>query len=160
MYGSRKGLAVLIGVFLITGFFSVSSASSVIQHGRSGNDPFFGLMHKLNLTAAQKAEVAAILKSNEPTARTIATGLANAGAQVRKDILNGSFNADHFNALVTYEQQGAQLRAKNIAAILPILTKDQQAILQNIQDKVDSKMNAAIDARFASLDKWIAKHSK
>ena len=56
MYGSRKGLAVLIGVFLITGFFSVSSASSVIQHGRSGNDPFFGLMHKLNLTAAQKAE--------------------------------------------------------------------------------------------------------
>lgn len=163
MCRAKKGFAVLIAVFLITGFFLVSNpigASPGSEHGKFGTDPFYALMHILNLTDVQKAEVAAILRSNEANAKTVATGLAHAIAQVRNDIIRGSYNTDHFNALVNYERQSLQLRAKNIAAILPILTKTQQTTLQDIQDKADSDINALIDARFARLGEWIAKHSK
>lgn len=176
----KKSFSVLFAFLLTTGFFAVSNANTAGQDeqgmrreqtgqpGRVGQqkeggfqyDPFFGLLSKLNLTEPQKAQVADILKSNESQAKNVAKEMANAGLQVRKDFMNGTYNADHFNAWVKYEQQGAQLRANIMAAILPKLTQDQQTTLQGLQDQVGSNIALEIDSRFARLDDWIAKHSK
>lgn len=162
MYRVKKGLVVLTGFLLITGFFSASKAIAkehAWRHGRFNKNPL-GVLSKLNLTATQKTEVAAILKSNEAKSKTIANELANAGMQIRKDVLNGSYNADHFKALTNYEQQAIQHRATVMAAILPKLTKNQRATLEKLQAKFDSRTKSAINNRFARMDKWIATHSK
>jgi hypothetical protein len=183
---AKKGFTVLFGFLLIAGVFAAGNAiaaghdeqgmqgqtgqlgraeqkeltGQVGQQSEANFDPFFGLLHDLNLTDAQKAQVADILKANEAEAKTIAKELANAGVQIRKDFMKGTFNPDHFDTWVKYEKQGAQFRATTMASILPKLTHEQQTTLQSMQDQVGSNINSAIDSRFARLDDWIAKHNK
>ncbi len=179
MYKIKKGVVGLFGFLLITWVFAAGSATAApngslnvqsgqntqsVQQQKAGQnklfkyDPFFGLMHKLNMSDAQKAQVAEILKSNENRAKTVAHETANAVVQVRKDFVQGKFNAEHFDNLIKYERQGAELRAQVMASVLPKLTQEQRTNLASMQDKVGSQINSRIDSRFARLDSWIAKH--
>jgi Spy/CpxP family protein refolding chaperone len=163
MNRKRMGFTISFAVFFLAAVFaagSVIAAGPGGHHGRFHHDPLFRLMHKLDLTDAQKTRVATILQSNEASAKIIASGLANARVQVARDTLSGNFNATDFNNLLNFEQQAVQLRASVVSSILPILTTDQQNTLKSIQDKIGTNIDEAINARFARLDKWIAKHSK
>ncbi len=130
------------------------------KQNTSEYDPFFGMLHELNMTDAQKADVAQILKSHEPKAKTLAKDVAQAGVEIRKDFLDGKFNREHFDKWVKYEQEGAQLRATIMASILPKLNQQQQAALRDMQQKIASNLDSQIDARFARLNDWISQNSK
>ena len=170
----KKASAAVFGILLMTVLFARGNAlatgqeESGLKRGQIGEvnkssseyDPFFGMLHKLNLTEDQKAGVAEVLKTHEAQAKDMANKVAQAGIQLRKDFMNGKFNREHFNSWVRYEQEGAQLRATVMASILPKLNREQQASLRNMQDQLGSNLNSDIDARFARLNDWIAQHSK
>jgi len=73
-----------------------------------------------------------------------------------------SFAASY--AMAEGEADATRLRSTIMSRILtepgPTLSADQQTILQKVRSKIGTNINAAIDARFARLDKWIARHSK
>ncbi len=168
MNRKKAGFAVLIGVFLVVSTFAaINAVADGPGHGRFGHHPLFGLMHKLDLTDAQKTIVAGVLKQNETAAKTNAANLANARAQLAKDILlsvnQGQISTDCAN--VSSAQAALTLLVANMSTQMlsqlgPTLSADQQATLQKMQSKIGTNINAAIDARFARLDKWIARHSQ
>ena len=161
MNRTRMSIAVVLAMVLIVGAsFAANNASGYGgKHGKFGHDPFFRLIHKLDLTDAQKAQVATIIKNNEAQAKTIVTNLANARAQLIKVILSGGDVSKASDDVAGCTKEFAQFQSSIVGQIIPILTADQQTTLQNMQEKIGSKMNAMIDARFARLDKWIAKHT-
>ncbi len=176
----KKILAVMSGFLLFTALFASNHAIAAVQAGQQEQglkpgqtgqvgeqnqksaqyDPFFGMLHKLNLTEDQKAQVADILKSHEAQAKDLANKVAQAGIDVRKDFINGKFSREHFNDWVKNEEQGARLRATVMASILPKLNQQQQASLRDMQEQIGSNLTSDIYARFARLDDWIAQHSK
>jgi Spy/CpxP family protein refolding chaperone len=169
MNGKKTGFAVLMGVFLAASMFAAINALADgpgMGHAKFGRHPIFGLMHKLDLTDAQKTIVAGVLKQNETAAKTNAANLAAARAQLAKDILSGNqgqIGADC--ASVSSAQAAVTLLVANMSTQMlsqlgPTLSADQQATLQKIQSKIGTNIDAAIDARFARLDKWIARHSQ
>jgi periplasmic protein CpxP/Spy len=171
----RKGLSmnrkraqfvfVLALVFLMGASFAAHDvfAGGEGRHGKfGGHDPLFRLLHKLNLTDAQKQQVAGILKSNEAEAKTVAAGMANARAQLVKAILSGDESAATAAAaeMATYTGQAAGFGAQIVGQVNKILTPDQQAVLQKMQAKIGSHTTDRVDRRFAHWDEWIAKHGQ
>ncbi len=180
----QRTFAVIFGFLLVTALFARTNAVAVVsqqeqgmqqeqglkpgQTGQVGEqneksaqyDPFFGMLHKLNLTETQKADVADVLKSHEAQAKDLANKVSQAGIEVRKDFINGRFNQEHFANWVKFEQEGAQLRANIMASILPKLNQQQQATLRDMQQQIGQNLQSDINARFARLDNWIAQHSK
>ncbi len=170
----KRGFPAFLGFLLATGAFAGSGAlaaktggqslqpvqpgQTMVQKPNQRFHPVFGLLHNLNLTKSQKAQVASVLKSNEAQAKRLAQELASAGVQVRKDFINGTFNADHFNKWVKYERQGARLRANVMAEILPKLTEQQKTTLLSMQDRMGSRITSTINSKFAQLDHWIAEN--
>jgi Spy/CpxP family protein refolding chaperone len=152
-------VVVLALVFLVGTAFAVHNAFGEGGHGKFGHDPLFRLMHKLNLTDAQKQQVAGFLSANEANAKTIATGVASARAQLVKAILSGTDTTAASGQLASYTAQAAALASQIMGQISGILTTDQQTILQNMQAKIGSHATHAIDARFEHWDKFIAKYS-
>ena len=161
-----KVMVVLAAIFMFGSSFAASSARGEGpghggKHGRHGHDPFFSMMHKLDLTDAQKAQVAAIIKPQEANIKTVVTEMAKARIQLGKDILSGSGDVSAAAAnLATYEQQFAQLRATIFSQILAILNPDQKAMIQKRVDKMGTHVDQMIESRFAHLDKWLAKHGQ
>jgi len=95
MYGVKKGLPILIGVFLITAFFALNSAICAGHgwgHGGFCGDPLLGLLQELDLSDAQKKSVADILVPDVIAAKTLETdvqAVATAKAKLFSDILMG-----------------------------------------------------------------------
>lgn len=156
-------LLMLIAVLLMGTSFTGTSALAHEQKGGHGGywrDPLFGVLRKLNFTEDQKAQVAAILKSNETEAKSIATGLANARVQLLKATLSGADVSAACSEVANYELQAAQLRADIFSQIKKILSPAQQTIIQNMQNEMAQNVNALVTERFERLDKWISQHSK
>jgi Spy/CpxP family protein refolding chaperone len=160
---TRLTVALAAAVFLVGSSFAVTSAFAHGhrgEHGWLGHEPLIGIVHRLNLTEAQKTQVAAILKSNEAEAKTIVTGLAAARVQLTKDILSGADVTAACSEVANYELQAAQLRSAIFSQITKLLTPDQQTTLQNMQNELGQHVDAAVNRGFEHLDKWIAKHSQ
>ena len=164
MNGTKRGSWIPFAVILVMlacGVGAAVAAGPGGPHGRFGHDPMFKLLVRLDLTDAQKTSVANIIKQNEANIKSIATGLVKARVQLAKDVLNGSDStviAADCQGVAQYALQAAQMRAQVMAQIIPILSADQKTTLQNIQDKLGSNIDAAIETRFERLDKWIARH--
>ena len=133
------------------------------KHGRFGHDPFFMLIHKLNLTDEQKATVAGILNQHLSDLKNAVSSLATDRAAMIQAALSG----DNSTIESTSETLGkdvanlAQLHARITHEMITTLTltQEQQNTLTDMQGKIGSHVGAMIDARFTHLEKWIAKHS-
>ncbi|MFZ0930549.1 MAG: hypothetical protein WAN11_18225 [Syntrophobacteraceae bacterium] len=134
------------------------------HHGRFGRRHLFGVLHKLELTKTQKTEVAGIFSTNKSAIETAATNLATARAQVIQDILLGnpigSSTTGDLAAVENAASAFANLQATIWTDIRADLTASQVTTLDGIATNIakGTKITAAIDARFAILEKWIAKH--
>jgi len=151
----------LIGACLAT--TNVLAGGHGGKYGKFGHDPFFMLIHKLDLTDDQKATVAGILKQHLEELKSAAASLATARVKVIQDALNGDNATKDCGALGTAVATLAQLHAaltqEIITTLTPSLSDDQKATLQNMREKIGSHVDAMIDARSTHLEKWIAKHS-
>ncbi len=165
MNRTKMGLVLLIGVFLTTGFFAVSNAAADRGgHGGFGG-PLFGLLHRLDLTDAQKTIVAGVLKPYVAQLQTDVTTLATDRATLIKDIL-GQAGATQIagDATNVANAEGAltQLRATIFSAIISGLsstfTPAQQKTITNIESKIGTKTTTRVDEEFAELNQWIASH--
>ncbi|MGA3112900.1 MAG: hypothetical protein ABSF90_00550 [Syntrophobacteraceae bacterium] len=106
MHRPKKGFTILIGVFLITGFFTVSNAVGAGPgwgHGGFAQGPLLGLLNQLDLTDAQKTSVAGTLNSNVTALQTDELALATTRAQLIGDILQGNSITTDLTNLATAE---------------------------------------------------------
>ena len=160
----KKLMIALVAIYFLGSFLATASAyghGPDGKHGRMGHNPFFGMMHRLNLTSDQKTQVAAIIKPQEANIKTIVTGMAKARVQLSKDILSGSGDvAGDAANLANYQQQFAQLRATIFSQILGVLTPDQKAMIQKRIDKMGTNLDERINEHFTHLDNWLAKHGQ
>ncbi len=166
---TRFAVALAAAVFLFGGSLAANNVFAQEHFAQEhkvkyGHDFLFSVIHKLNLTNTQKQQVAAILTGQEPQAKTIATGLAQAKLQLYQTILSGQDVTGAWTQVATLSLQSAMLRSAIIAQIIPILTADQQGALQNIQAKIGNSQSMIgsdqwLTGSFARWDKFIAKYS-
>lgn len=162
MLKTRKRLLVMVAASLLFGMTLAGGSAIAGEHGRRdggfGHEPMLGMLHKLNLTEAQKTQVAAILKGNEAEAKSLALEGANARAQLIKAIMSGSDVTPACQGVAASTERSAKFRAGLIAEIKKTLTTEQLAVLQKMEDRIGSHANERIDDRFRRLDRWIARH--
>ena len=165
MNGKKMSLVFVSAVFLLTGFFAVTSAIAAPGgHGGFG-DPVFGLVQKLDLTEAQQKIIADYLNSSGyPAAlRTDLINLSAARAKLITDTLtttgSASIDADAA-AMANAEEALIQLRATTVNAILSELTLTtlQQSVISALLSKIGTNSTARIDARIDRLNEWISRH--
>ncbi len=134
------------------------------HHGRFGHHHMFGVLHKLELTKAEKTEIAAIFSTNKAAIKTAATNLAAARAQVIQDILLGNpigtNSTGDLAALENAASAFATLQATIWTDIRADLISEQITTLDGMATNIakGTKITAAINERFTILEKWIAKH--
>ncbi|MGO9021915.1 MAG: hypothetical protein ACLQVJ_26550 [Syntrophobacteraceae bacterium] len=134
------------------------------HHGRFGHHHMFGVLHKLDLTKAEKTEIAGIFSANKTAIKTAATNLATAKAKLIQDILLGNpIGTSATGDLATLENAASAFATFQATIWIDIradLMASQITTLDNIATNIAkaTKITAAIDERFAILEKWIAKH--
>ncbi len=132
------------------------------HHGRFGHDPLMRIIHKLDLTDAQKQQVAGILKGEQAQAKTIATGQREARAKLFQAVLSGQDVTAAAAEAANFSKQSAAMRSAIMAKIIPILTPEQKTVLQKMQEKIQAwHSKAGTEGRQAEKwDRYIEKHGK
>lgn len=164
----RLGFAVLVMVISLAaiGFAAGNdqSGANCWKQGRHGHEPFFRLIHKLQLTDDQKHEVAGILQQHENDLKTNMKGMVDARKQLINAVTSETYNeaavSQASQQVATYQEQLALIRAQIVGQIMGILTQEQKSTIQAMKTKMDARMGSFVDDRFAHMDKWIAKHSQ
>lgn len=163
MLKTKRRALVMVAACLLFGMTFAGGSAFAGEHGRRhggfGHGPMLGMLHRLNLTQPQETQVAAILKGSEAEAKSLALEGANARAELIKAIMSGSDVTAACQGVAASTERSAKFRAGLIGEIKKILTTEQLAVLQKMQDKIGTHANERIDDRFKRLDKWIARHS-
>lgn len=164
----KVGLVVLMAAL----FFGGTTVALAHGHGDEGcggrgrghHSPFARMMHRLNLTEAQKHDVAGILKKHEAEAKSVAKDMV----QARKQLIGAIGSETSTDEAVrqaaqqvaSQEEKTALIRAKIVKEVMGILTPAQKTSVQEMKTKMEGRLDSFVDAKFERMDKWIARHSK
>jgi Spy/CpxP family protein refolding chaperone len=112
-------------------------------HGRHGGDHMFGIMSKLNLTDAQKAQIKQIHENHKATMASLHQQLKAQSQATRQSMQSGSFDqAAVTQNLIQTAPLRAQLmgeRAKMHQEMLNVLTPDQKAQLEQMKSQFKAR---------------------
>jgi hypothetical protein len=147
MYRAKKSFSILIGVFLITGFFAVNNAvgdGPGWRHGGFGGDPLLELLQKLDLTNAQKKTVSGIISQQLSTLQGYVTNVAEDKAALLKDILTPGTTTATISGEVSKLGSDAAFLANLQAGIWSSINgalggTQQETNLQNIVAKIGTQ---------------------
>lgn len=152
---SRFGKAVLyavLGLAVIAGAaFAQQSGEPPMHHGMRGmhgsmmGDPGFAMMlHQLNLTDDQKAQVKKIVDAEKPNLRPLMQQQFQAHQQMMQLITSGTFDPAKANAIATQEGQAhIQMQvehAKIASQIYQLLDSTQKSKVADILAKHQERM--------------------
>ncbi|MCP4346476.1 MAG: Spy/CpxP family protein refolding chaperone [Desulfobacterales bacterium] len=116
----------------------------------------------LDLSDAQKTEVANILKKYQDDMKTAADKLAeaknNMGDLIHADEFNEAEIRKAFQAASSIKEELVVLKAKIFSEIKPVLTPEQIETLEERKAKHAEKRKKHMDKRFSKLDSWIESH--
>lgn len=156
-------LCLMLAAFPMLWAAGTASAGEGGGHGRGGHHGPFQMLKKLNLTDAQKHDVAVILKENRDQVRNLATQMAGS----REKIFSLVGGADYNEAALRQAAQDVSklheemivLRAQIAQKIRGVLTADQLAKLDAMRARFGGKMEKRMDRGFDRMDQWIDKYS-
>ena len=118
----------------------------------------------LDLSDAQKTEVANILKKYRDDMRTSADKLAeakkNMGEMIHADEFNEAEIRKAFQAISPIKEELVVLRAKIISEIKPVLTPEQIETLKERKAERAEKWKGRKGNKRSKLDSWIESHSE
>lgn len=164
----RKTLLVWALCLMLAAFpalWAPGIASARGHHGQ-GRGEHFGplqMLKKLDLTDAQKRDVAAILKAHREQVKKLAVQTADAREKLFAVVGSRDYNEAAIRQaaqeLSKLHEEMIVLRAQMIHKIRGVLTADQQAKLDAMRAKFHGRMHKHMDRRFERLDKWIDKYS-
>lgn len=140
------------------------------RHGGMGGDgPGMGfgmirMLDRMDLSQAQKQQVAAILKTHrDDIAKTMTEGSEAraqlAAAMQAKDYSEASVRGAAA-AMAAHMEKMILLRAKVMSEIRPVLTPEQNEQLAKFPGRRGGRMQGGKDAVLSNLDRWIAEYGK
>jgi protein CpxP len=122
------------------------------------------MLLELNLTDAQKHDIAVILKEHRNSVSDVLVNMAAARKQlfelVSADAINEEAIRQAFRKAADYEEDLTVLRAKLMQEIKGVLTPEQKTTLHNMKAEMRSRMKDRIEQRKTLIDDWIDTYSK
>jgi periplasmic protein CpxP/Spy len=116
-------------------------------HGRGmfgGGHMLAFFSHRLDLTAAQQAQIKDIMAKENPTIKPLLLQLAQAKHQMRQLEESGNFDESQARALATQQSQTLTelivQKARVRSEMLQVLTPEQKTRFQELMDKHDQRM--------------------
>jgi Spy/CpxP family protein refolding chaperone len=161
----RKFVLFLVVFGLLAG---TSYAMGAEGHWDSGHGKgMIKTLEKLNLTEAQKHDVAVILKNSRAEGKALHESMRTAFMGLKQAIDSGAGEAAVREACKPVAKAGEDLavhKAKVHAAIKAVLTPEQAKTLEQERSarmaKVHDKMKGRMDKRSSAMDSWIDEHAK
>jgi Spy/CpxP family protein refolding chaperone len=168
MNRNKIGISVIFAAILCMGatfaVAGIGGGGPCEGHGMHGPGHLLKFLYRLDLSDAQKTQVAGILKQLEPEAKEAVRGMADAKIQLANVTLSGTYDeAAVRQASVQVSSRAedlALIRAKAISGIMGILTPEQKDLLEKTKNRITERLDGMVDARFEHLDAWIAKHAQ
>ena len=132
----NKSMISLLSLVLLAGIALAQGGPPEHKFGRGGfhGGPMFGmLLHRLDLTDAQKAQVKQIMTQERPTLKPLMQQMAQGQNQLRQLELSGNFSEDQARTLATQQSQNMTelmvQRARIENEVIQVLTPDQKTKL-------------------------------
>ena len=121
------------------------------------------MLLELNLTDAQKHDIAVILKEHRSTASSTLASMITAKKDlfelIDADEMNEEAIRTAFQKAAEYEEELTVMRAKLIQEIRGVLTDEQKATLESMKAKMQAKMKERVEERRSLIDEWIDTYS-
>jgi periplasmic protein CpxP/Spy len=168
MKGMKSIVVFWVLVYILAGWIGVyaldssSAGSSGKGHGRHGQG-FLKVLDQLNLTDAQKHDIANILKQNREQARELRSEMFAARKLQIEASTGSAYNEaavrDAVRQAAQIEEQLAVMRAKVFDEIRKLLTAEQMETIQKIKADFASKIQRRIERKSSPVDLWIDQNS-
>jgi Spy/CpxP family protein refolding chaperone len=164
----RKSIVVLwVLVYIFTGWlgaYALETPSDVSRKGHGHHrGGFLRVLTQLNLTDAQRQDIAAILKQHREQARELRTHMFEARKGLMEAITANDPNEVAVRAasrqVADNMEQMAVLRAAVYGEIRKQLTPEQQETLQKIKADFGARMQRRIEHGMSLMDQWIDENS-
>ncbi len=134
-----KSMIALLSLVLLAGSALAQGGPAEHKFGRGGfhGGPMFGMMlHRLDLTDAQKAQVKQIMTQERPALKPLMQQMAQGRTQLRQLALSGNFSEDQARSIATQQSQNMTemmvQRARIENEVFQVLTPDQKTKLTQL----------------------------
>ena len=122
------------------------------------------MLLELNLSDAQKHDIAVILKEHRTEISGVVTDMV-AARKALNDLVTADDSTEEairqaFQKAAGYEEELTVMRAKLMQEIKGVLTAEQKITLQNMKAELQAKMKERIQQGKSLIDEWIDTHSK
>ncbi len=159
---------VLVIVMVFSGMAIAGKNGHDRERGFMKHHRGFGMglraLLSLDLSDAQKTEVANILKKYRDDMRNAADKLAeakkNMGDLIYADEFNEAEIRKAFQAMSPIKEEFVVLKAKIVSEIKPVLTPEQVETLKERKAKGKEKRKERMEKKRSKLDSWIESHSE
>ena len=155
-------MLIMGGTIYAQGFAPPPGPCDQVWSGPQGH--MLNMLLELNLTDAQKHDIAVILKDHRTEVSSVLTSMIAARKQlfelVTADELNEEAIRLAFRKTADYEEELTVLRAKLVQEIRTVLTTEQKTTLDTMKAEMQAKMKERIEQRKSLIDDWIDTYSK
>ena len=143
-----KSLKILAVVLLLSVVAAIAAGQSMRRGHMRGNGMFGGPMmgyyiHKLDLTEAQQAQVKAIMTKEKPTIQPLMLQMAQGHAQLREQVMSGSFDEAKVRDLAAQQSQAMTeiivQYARTGSEMVQVLTPEQKTKLAALMNEHEQR---------------------
>ncbi len=138
-----------LAVVLVLTVVAAIAVSQTMRRGHMRGDGMFGgpmlgyYVHKLDLTAAQQAQVKAIMAKEKPTIQPLIVQMAQGHAQLREQVMSGSFDEAKVRDLASQQSQAmTELMvqyARTGSEMVQVLTPEQKTKLAALMNEHEQR---------------------
>jgi len=150
----------MVAVMIMASVMSTGVAGAAQESLAAGGPaPVLQALVELNLTAAQKSDIKAILKTYRPVVRQAVDGTIAA----RKGLFE-AIHADTFSEIAVrqasqlaaaHEADLSVLRARLVADLKGVLTAQQKAVLSKHRDAAEGRFDRGVQLARTLIDRWM-----
>lgn len=138
-----------LAVVLVLTVVAVIAVAQTVRRGHMRGDGMFGgpmlgyYVHKLDLTDAQQAQVKAIMAKEKPTIQPLMLQMAQGHAQLREQVMSGSFDEGKVRELASQQTQAITelvvQYARTGSEMVQVLTPEQKTKLAALMNEHEQR---------------------
>lgn len=156
----KKFIAMFAFLLIFSGFQNPVNADEL--HGRG--KVFMEAIKKLDLSAAQKRQIALILKDHRAELKELTTGIKSSRKNLMDTIQSGN-SSEHqirtaFREMASYGEELAVVRSQIRGEVNAVLTPEQKVKAKAIRKEFASKMSERVALMGDRMDNWIDQNAQ
>ncbi len=162
-----KKVKIFAATFMLMAFFLAAMHGQSFgagHHHRGEGGPgmdgqFLKAIHRLQLTEAQKHDIAVILKQHREQSRTLLQQMFDARKKLFETVSADTFDENAVRQAARQvagnEEEMAVLRAEISSEIKKVLTPEQLDKLTRMKADFSQRVKERVDRRLSIMDRWI-----